>query len=89
VDFHSTTALLAARNPRNTPIGLEDDGHVLAEGARITIQGYTNSNAIVLQKASAFFCNDVTLIGVFKSPLLSMSGSTCSSASSAILMAGR
>lgn len=76
VDFHSTKALLTARNPRNTPIGLEDDGHVLAEGAPITIQGCENSNAIVLQKASSFFCNDVTLVGSFKSPLLSMSGST-------------
>jgi hypothetical protein len=76
VDFHSTKALLTARNPRNTPIGLEDDGHVLAEGAPITIQGCDNSNAIVLQKASAFFCNDVTLLGTFKSALLSMSGST-------------
>jgi hypothetical protein len=76
VDFHSTTAILTARNPRNTPIGLEDDGHVLAEGAHVTIQGCTNSNAIVLQKSSAFFCNDVTLKGSFGSALSAMSGST-------------
>jgi hypothetical protein len=76
VDFHSTTATLAARNPRNTPIGLEDDGHVLAEGARITIQGFDNGNAIVLQKASSFFCNDVKFDGPFHSPVLAMSGST-------------
>jgi hypothetical protein len=76
VDFHSTRAVLTARDPRNTPIGLEDDGHVLAEGAPITITGCTNGNAIVLQKASSFFCNDVTLQGPFKSALLCMSGST-------------
>ena len=76
IDFHNTKALLSARNPRNTPIGLEDDGHVLAEGAPITIQGFGNGNAIVLQKASAFFCNDVTLAGDFNTPLSVMSGST-------------
>src|SRR6185295_12432204 len=76
IDFHSTKATLAARNPRNTPIGLEDDGHVLAEGAPITIKGYDNGNAIVCQKASTFFCNDVTLEGKFHTPLSAMSGST-------------
>src|SRR4029450_4036518 len=60
----------------NTPIGLEDDGHVLAEGAPITIRGFDNSNAIVLQKASSFFCNDVTFDGPFHSALLASSGST-------------
>jgi hypothetical protein len=76
IDLHSTTTTLAARNPRNTPIGLEDDGHVLAEGARVTIKGFDNGNAIVLQKASAFFCNDVTFDGKFRTPLSAMSGST-------------
>jgi hypothetical protein len=76
VDLHSTRTVLAARNPRNTPIGLEDDGHVLAEGAPITIRGFDNSNAIVCQKASTFFCNDVTFDGPFHSALLASSGST-------------
>jgi hypothetical protein len=76
VDLHSTRTTLAARNPRNTPIGLEDDGHVLAEGAAVTIRGFDNGNAIVLQKASALFCNDVTLEGAFRTPLSVMSGST-------------
>ena len=76
VDLHSTKTVLAARNPRNTPIGLEDDGHVLAEGAPITIRGFDNSNAIVLQKASSFFCNDVTFDGPFHTALLASSGST-------------
>jgi hypothetical protein len=76
VDLHSTRAVLAARNPRNTPIGLEDDGHVLAEGAPVTIRGFDNSNAIVCQKASTFFCNDVTFDGPFHTALLATSGST-------------
>jgi hypothetical protein len=76
VDFHSTKATLAARNPRNTPIGLEDDGHVLAEGAPITIRGFDNGNAIVCQKDSSFYCNDVTFDGPFRSALLASSGST-------------
>lgn len=76
IDFHSTRAVLTARDPCNTPIGLEDDGHVLAEGAPITIAGCTNGNAIVLQKASSFFCNEVTLQGSFRSALACMSGST-------------
>jgi hypothetical protein len=76
VDFHSTKATLAARNPRNTTIGLEHDGHVLAEGAAITLRGFDNGNAIVLQKASTLFCNDVTFAGSFRTPLSAMSGST-------------
>lgn len=76
VDFHGTPSVLAARNPRNTPIGLEHDGHVLAEGAPITIVGHGNGHAIVLQKASTLFCNDVRLEGDFRTPLSSMSGST-------------
>jgi hypothetical protein len=76
VDLHGTKTVLAARNPRNTPIGLEDDGHVLAEGAPVTIRGFDNSNAIVCQKASTFFCNDVRFDGPFHSALLASSGST-------------
>lgn len=75
VDLHNTKTTLCARNPRNTPIGLEHDGHVLAEGARIIIDGKGNSNAIVLQKASSFFCNDVEIRGEVRHPLLAMSGS--------------
>ena len=76
VDLHNTTTFLCARNPRNTPVGLEHDGHVLAEGARIVIDGFGNGNAIVLQKASSFFCNDVVIGGRIVSPLLATSGST-------------
>ena len=75
VDLHNTTTRLCARNPRNTPIGLEHDGHVLAEGARIIIDGCDNSNAIVLQKASSFFCNDVEIRGSVQTALMAYSGS--------------
>jgi hypothetical protein len=75
VDLHNTTTRLCARNPRNTPIGLEHDGHVLAEGAHIIIDGRGNSNAIVLQKASSLFCNNVEIRGEVSQHLLAMSGS--------------
>ncbi|HUW84018.1 MAG TPA: ankyrin repeat domain-containing protein [Phycisphaerae bacterium] len=75
VDLHNTTTRLCARNPRNTPIGLEHDGHVLAEGARIIIDGCDNSDAIVLQKASSFFCNDVEIRGSVRTALMAYSGS--------------
>ncbi|HUT28667.1 MAG TPA: ankyrin repeat domain-containing protein [Sedimentisphaerales bacterium] len=75
VDLHNTTTTLCARNPRNTPIGLEHDAHLLAEGARIIIDGQGNSNGIVLQKASSFFCNDVEIRGKVRQPLVAMSGS--------------
>lgn len=74
IDLHNTTTTLRAKNPRNTPIGLEDDGHILAEGARIVIDG-TNHNAIVLQKASALACNDIELRGKFATAISAMSGS--------------
>ncbi len=75
IDLHNTTTRLCAHNPRNTPIGLEHDGHVLAEGAKIIIEGKENANAIVLQKASTFFCNDVAIEGSVKNMLQAMSGS--------------
>lgn len=76
IDLHSTPVRLSAKNKRNTPIGLEHDGHVLAEGARITIES-SNDHAIVLQKASSLMCNDVELKGVFTWAVSAMSGSVC------------
>src|SRR5262245_1523441 len=74
IDLHGTTTTLCARRKENTPIGLEHDGHVLAEGARIIIQG-ENENAIVLQKSSTITCNDIELRGTFKTAIWAMSGS--------------
>jgi len=75
IDAHGTEITLCAKDPSNTPVGLEDDGHVLAEGARIIIEGQGNSDAIVLQKASTFFCNDVEIRGVVRTAIWAMSGS--------------
>ena len=75
VGLRNTTTTLCAQNPRNTPIGLEHDGHLMAEGARIIILGRANHGAIILQKASSFFCNDVEIQGEPRQALLAMSGS--------------
>jgi hypothetical protein len=74
IDLHSTPMRLSAKRARNTPIGLEHDGHVLAEGARITIEG-ANDAAIVLQKASTIMCNDIELRGTYRVAVSAMSGS--------------
>jgi len=74
IDLHNTDTILCAKKTRNTPIGLEDDGHILGEGAHVTIIG-ENENAIVLQKASTFTCNDIELKGAFKNAVQAMSGS--------------
>jgi hypothetical protein len=74
IDLHNTTTTLCARRKANTPIGLEHDGHILAEGAHIIIQG-VNENAIVLQKSSTLTCNDIELQGSFKTAISAMSGS--------------
>jgi hypothetical protein len=74
IDLHGTTTTLCARQRRNTPIGLEHDGHILAEGAHIIIEG-ENDAAIVLQKASTLTCNDIDLRGTFKRAISAMSGS--------------
>jgi hypothetical protein len=74
IDLHGTTTTLCAKQRNNTPIGLEHDGHILAEGAHIIIEG-ENNTAIVLQKASTLTCNDIELRGTFKGALTGMSGS--------------
>jgi hypothetical protein len=74
IDLRNTPTLLVATDPKNTPIGLEHDGHVLAEDAKITIVG-TNDAAIALQKSSTLTCNDVELKGKFDRALWASSGS--------------
>jgi hypothetical protein len=74
IDLHNTTTTVSAKKKRNTPIGLEHDGHILAEGAHIVIEG-ENEMAIALQKASTFTCNDIELRGVFRTTLWASSGS--------------
>ncbi len=74
IDLHGSNLVLRARNKRNTPIGLEHDGHILGEGAHVTIEG-DNNMAIALQKASTFTCNDIELRGRFEYCIWASSGS--------------
>lgn len=74
IDLLGTPVTLCARQRNNTPIGLEHDGHVLAEDAKITIAG-ANDSAIALQKASTFTCNDILLDGDFEHAIWASSGS--------------
>jgi hypothetical protein len=75
IDLHGTPVVLRAKQKRNTPIGLEHDGHILGEDARVVIEG-ENNMAIALQKASTFTCNDIELRGRFEYCLWASSGST-------------
>ncbi len=74
IDLHNTTVTLRAKHRRNTPIGLEHDGHILGEDAHVIIEG-ENDSAIALQKASTFTCNDIELRGKFEYDLWASSGS--------------
>lgn len=74
IDLRNTTTTLRAKRRRNTPIGLEHDGHILAEGAHIVIEG-GNEMAIALQKASTLTCNDIELRGTFGKAIWASSGS--------------
>ena len=74
IDLRNTPTVLRAHLESNTPLGLEHDGHVLAEDAKITFQG-SNHSAIALQKASTFTCNDIALEGEFGHALWASSGS--------------
>ncbi|MCA8970563.1 MAG: hypothetical protein KDC95_12290 [Planctomycetes bacterium] len=74
IDVRNTTVTLCAKVKNNTPIGLEHDGHILAEDAVIHIEG-ANDSAIALQKASTFTCNDIDLRGEFEYSIWASSGS--------------
>jgi len=74
IDLRNTTTRLRAQQKRNTPIGLEHDGHILAEDAHIIIEG-TNNTAIHLQKASSLTCNDIEIRGSCPNTLTASSGS--------------
>lgn len=74
IDLRNTPIVLRAQLRNNVPIGLEHDGHILAEDAHIRIVG-PNDAAIALQKASTFTCNDIELVGEFEYACWAMSGS--------------
>ena len=75
IDLHGTTTVLRPKKPSNTPIGLEDDGHVLAEGARIVIESVAEGSGIVLQKSSALYCTEIEFLGKPRYTLIAYSGS--------------
>ena len=74
IDLRNSETTLHAVKSNNTPIGLEHDGHVLAEDAVIRIRG-KNDSAIALQKFSTLTCNDIYLEGEFRTALWASSGS--------------
>jgi hypothetical protein len=74
IDLRNTATTLRAKRRRNTPIGLEHDGHILAEDAHLVIEG-ENDMAIALQKASTLTCNDIELRGTFGKAIWASSGS--------------
>jgi hypothetical protein len=74
IDLRNTATTIRAKRRHNTPIGLEHDGHILAEGAHIVIEG-ENEMAIALQKASTLTCNDIELRGTFGKTIWASSGS--------------
>jgi hypothetical protein len=75
VDLQDTATTLCARKRSNIAVGPEHDGHLLAEGAHLVIEG-DNDCAIALQKASTFTCNDIELKGTFRKTVWALSGST-------------
>ena len=74
IDLRKTAVALRAHRQDNTPVGLEHDGHVLGEDARLRIV-WPNHSAIALQKASTFTCNDIELVGAFEFAVWASSGS--------------
>ena len=77
IDLHGTTTILYTKNPANTPLGFEDDGHLLGEGAHLIVHA-EGCNGILLMKASRFFCYDIEYVGKPKYFVHSTSGSTFS-----------
>ena len=64
IDLHGTGTTLVAKHVDNTLIGLEDDGHILAEGARIILQtGSLAPGKIVLQKTSTLYGGPMVIQG--------------------------
>ena len=78
VDLHGTETRLKAGDPRNTCIGPEDDGHIMAEDTKLILESEGNGAAIVLQKTSSLYGTDIELRGTFKAAVIAMSGSTFS-----------
>lgn len=77
IDVHGTTTILSAKHPENTLIGPEDDGHILAEGAKIILKTEPGSaGKVVLQKSSTLFGGPFVIEGPSGVSFYAMSGST-------------
>ena len=75
VDLHGTETTLRGRHPDNGLIGLEDDGHVLAENTHVILESLGCRDAIYLQKASMVFGGPFEVRGAFTNTVAAMSGS--------------
>jgi len=76
IDLHGTTTTLCAKKPGNTLIGLEDDGHILAEDATINLQTIASvPGAVILQKSSVFNGGPIVAQGPRGIVFATMSGS--------------
>jgi len=76
IDMHGTEITLTARMQSNAVIGLEDDGHILAEGAQMIVETQSDFPAsIVLQKSSTLYGGPITVAGPGKCSIYTMSGS--------------
>jgi len=76
IDLHGTETTLCAKMKTNAVIGLEDDGHILAEGARIVLKTQPGAPAsVVLQKYSALYGGPLVVEGPNGLHLWTMSGS--------------
>ena len=76
IDLHGTETTLCAKMKTNAVIGLEDDGHILAEGARIIVRTQPDVPAsVVLQKYSALYGGPLVVEGPSGLRLWTMSGS--------------
>lgn len=76
IDLHGTETTLCSKIPNGTVIGPEDDGHILAEGARIILKTQPGSiSRVTLQKASMLMGGTFVVEGPSAAGFSTMSGS--------------
>ncbi|MCX6872216.1 MAG: hypothetical protein NTW21_00170 [Verrucomicrobia bacterium] len=75
IDVSRSTVTLKQRISRNTQIGPEDDGHIIADGAVINLANDDFSNTICLQKGSTLKGGTVRVTDRGKGIVYAMSGS--------------
>ncbi|MCY2954136.1 MAG: hypothetical protein NTU53_19545 [Planctomycetota bacterium] len=75
IDLHGTETHLRGMHEEAGLIGLEDDGHILAEETHVILEHCKSRHAIYLQKASKVFGGPFEMRGKFQSSVVTMSGS--------------